>query len=96
MKKKDIIQMYRDWRKANRNQKPNRAIVRMRWDDETDEDNTLVDTIAIEKYEDEDYPSDDTWILFYVSSLKGLFALMKPDNGSEFTVLEVLEFWKHK
>ena len=98
MKKKDIIQMYRDWRKANRNQKPNRVIVRMRWDDETDEDNTLVDTIAIvpQKSIGEDGTPDDNWILFYVSSLEGLLSLMKPNNGSEFTVLEVLEFWKYR
>ena len=97
MKKKDIIQMYRDWRKANGNQKPNRVVVRMQWDDEADEDNTLVDTIAIDsRYDDDNLPGDDCWILFYVSSLKGLLSLMKPDNGSDFTVLEVLEFWKHR
>ena len=93
----NIREMYRDWRKANGNQKPNRVVVRMQWDDEADEDNTLVDTIAIDsRYDDDNLPGDDCWILFYVSSLKGLLSLMKPDNGSDFTVLEVLEFWKHR
>ena len=93
----DVRDMYRDWRKENKNQKPNRVIVRMRWDDETDEDNTLVDTIAIDpRYDDDNLPPDDTRILFYVSSLEELLTLMKPNNGSEFTVLEVLEFWKRK
>ena len=95
----NVREMYRDWRKANGNQKPNRVVVRMQWDDEADEDNTLVDTIAIVPLKtigDTEETPDDTWILFYVSSLKGLLALMKPDNGSDFTVLEVLEFWKQK
>lgn len=92
----NIREMYRDWRKENGNKKPNRVVVKMQWDDEADEeDSTRVDTIAIQKYKDEDYPGDDAWILFYVQSLPGLFSLMKPDNGSDFTVLEVLEFWKH-
>ena len=97
MKKKDVIKMYRDWRKANRNQKPNRVIVRMKWDDE--ENNDLVDTIAIVPHrwigETERYPGD-YFILYYVSSIDGLLDLMHPDNGSDFTVLEVLEFWKQK
>lgn len=104
MKKKDIIQMYRDWRKANGNQKPNRVIVKMRWDDEDGEDiNTekgyQVDTIGIVPANKLDRCleyEDDFMILFYVSSLNGLFSLMTPDNGSDFTVLEVLEFWKLK
>jgi len=96
MKKKDIIKMYRDWKKENKDQEPNRVIVRMKWDDE-DDDNTLVDTIAIDpNYDDDNLPGDDEWILFYVSSIDGLLDLMKPNNGSEFTVLEVLEFWKQK
>lgn len=95
----NIREMYRDWRKANRNQKPNRVVVRMQWDDEADEDNTRVDTIAIVPLKtigDTEETPDDTWILFYVSSLKGLLDLTKPNNGSEFTVLEVLEFWKYR
>ena len=95
MKKKDIIQMYRDWRKENGNQKPNRVIVRMRWDDGDNTDKGYqVDTIAIQKTDGDNYPSDDAMILFYVSTLDGLLSLMTPDNGSDFTVLEVLEFWK--
>lgn len=39
-------------------------------------------------------PKDDAVILFYVSGLKGLLDLMKPNNGSDFIVDEVLEFYK--
>ena len=97
MTKKDIRDLYKEWRKENGNKKPNRAIVKMRWDDD---DNTekgyQVDTIAIDpRYKwDENVPSDDCWILFYVSSLDGLLSLMTPNNGSDFTLLEVLEFYK--
>lgn len=92
----NVREMYRDWRKANGNQKPNRVVVRMKWDDE---DNTLVDTVAILPQRligwTEQTP-DDCWIVYYVSSLKELLSLTKPGNGSDFTVLEVLEFWKRK
>lgn len=96
MRKKDVIALYREWRKENGNRKPNRVIVKMHWEDEEPED-TQVDTIAIVPFEKigetEELPGD-AWILYYVSTLKGLFALMKPDNGSDFIVDEVLEFYK--
>lgn len=94
MKKKDIIGMYRDWRKANGNKKPNRVVVKMAWDDGDNTDKGYqVDTIGIEPdgyWIDHDSPS----VLFYVSTLDGLYDLTKPGNGSDFTVLEVLEFYK--
>ena len=95
MKKNEIKQMYRDWRKANGNKKPNRVIVKMRWedDDNTDKD-YQVDTIAIQKCDGGIYPGDDGWILYYVSSIDNLLRLMTPDNGSDFVVTEVLEFYK--
>jgi len=95
MKKKQIIQMYRDWRKANGNQKPDRAIVKMYWEDgDNTEKGYQVDTIHLRQCPDDRLPSDDALILFYVSGLSGLFSLMKPDNGSEFVITEVLEFYK--
>lgn len=91
-------EMYRDWRKENGNKKPNRAIVKMRWEDGDNTDKGYqVDTIAIvpksRLSECEENP-DDIAILYYVSSLEGLLSLMKPGNGSDFIVDEVLEFYK--
>lgn len=95
MTKKQIIQMYRNWRKANGNQKPNRVIVKMAWEDDDNTDKGYqVDTIAIQKYDCDNYPGDDCWLLYYVTSLKGLLSLLKPNNGSDFVVEEVLEFYK--
>lgn len=96
MNQKDIQNLYRSWRKENQNQKPNRVIVRMHWEDEPDRQ--LVDTIAIVPNQiigmgTENIPGD-AMILFYVSSLRGLWELTKPDNGSDFVVDEVLEFYR--
>ena len=93
MTKKEVIQMYRDWRKANCNRKPNRAIVKMYWEDET-RNNTRVDTVSLDAFDVN--TKDDAWILFYASGLKGLLELMKPDNGSDFIVVEVSEFYNSK
>ena len=97
MKKKDIIQMYRDFRKENGNKKPNHVIVRMHWDDEPDR--SLVDTIAIVPNRligfTENYPGDDI-ILYYVSGLKELLGLLKPGSGADFVIEEVLEFYKYR
>lgn len=94
---KDITALYRTFRKENCNRKPDRAIVRMHWEDEPE--NSLVDTIAFIPAKNigwsEKYPADDAVLLYYVSSLKGLLELTKPDNGSDFIVEEVLEFYKH-
>ena len=96
MKQKDILKMYRDWRKENGNQKPNRAIVRMYWEDEPERN--LVDTIGIIPNRligfTEDIPGD-ALILFYISTLKSLWELTKPGNGSDFVIDEVLEFYKY-
>lgn len=93
MTKKEVIQMYRDWRKANCNRKPNRAIVKMYWEDETHND-IKVDTVSLESFDVD--TKEDALILFYASGLKGLLSLMKPDNGSDFVILEVLEFYNAK
>ena len=91
----DVRADFREWRKENGNQFPNRAIVKMKWEDEDNTDKGYqVDTIALESGE-EPYPSDDAMILFYAGrGIKGLLDLMKPNNGSDFVVLEVLEFYK--
>ena len=98
MTRKRINELYRDWRKENGNQKPNRVIGRMHWeDDDNTEKGYQVDTIAMipmRKIEStEDIPGD-ALILFYISTLKGLWALTKPNNGSDFVIDEVLEFYK--
>lgn len=95
---KNIREMYRDWRKEHSNEKPNRVIVKMHWEDgDNTEKGYQVDTIGIVPPrmigDTEDIPGDAV-ILYYVSSLKELLALMESDNGSDFVVDEVLEFWK--
>ena len=90
----DIRADYQEWRKENGNQKPNRVIVKMHWEDEKPED-WKVDTISLNGFLNiSNPPKDDAVILFYASGLKGLLELMKPDNGSDFIVDEVLEFYK--
>ena len=85
---------YQDWRKENNNRKPNRVIVKMHWEDEKPED-WKVDTISLNGFINiSNPPKDDAVILFYASGLKGLLDLMKPNNGSDFIVDEVLEFYK--
>ena len=93
MTKKAINTLYREWRKTNGNHKPNRAIVRMHWEDEPAV--SIVDTIALRVYDDICYPADDCWLLWYSNGLRGLLQLLTPDNGSEFVVEEVLEFYKN-
>ena len=90
----DIRADYREWRKENGNKKPNRVIVKMHWEDEKPED-WKVDTISLNGFiNTSNPPKDDAVILFYASGLKGLLDLMKPNNGSDFIVDEVLEFYK--
>jgi hypothetical protein len=95
MTKKSIIALYREWRKENGNKKPNRVIVKMHWEDEPEKG--FVDTIGIVPNRligfTENMPGD-ALILYYVSSLQGLFDLTKPDNGSDFVITEVCEFYK--
>ena len=96
MNQKDIQNLYRSWRKENQNQKPNRVIVRMHWEDEPERQ--LVDTIGIVPLNviglTENIPGD-AFILYYISSLKGLLELTKPNNGSDFVVDDVCEFYKY-
>ena len=88
----NIREMYREWRKENGNKKPNRVIVKMHWEDE-DINETRVDTIGLvaKRWWDN---CDDVAILWYSSGLKGLLELLQPNNGSDFIVNEVLEFYK--
>lgn len=96
MTKKSITDLYRQFRKENGNHKPNRVIIRMHWEDEPERE--LVDTIAFVPLAKigwtEDIPGD-ALILFYISSLNGLYCLTKPYNGSDFVVDEVLEFYRY-
>ena len=91
MKKKDIIQMYRDWRKANNNRKPNRVIVKVHFEDNPEEQLVYTIGIAPDWYW---LDHDDARILYWVSTIPGLTDLTQPGNGSDFVVLEVLEFYK--
>lgn len=94
MTKQEIKDLYWQWRKENNNQRPNRVIVRMFWEDDGPA-HQLVDTISLQTYDiDTEIPGDDGWILWYAGGLKGLYNLLIPDNGSDFIVTEVLEFYK--
>ena len=98
MTKKAVKDLFREWRKENGNKKPNRVIVKMHWeDDDNTEKGYQIDTIGIVplwKIGDTENVPGDSMILFYVSSIQGLLDLMQPDNGSDFVVDEVLEFYK--
>lgn len=92
--KKKITDLYRAWRKANGNSKPNRAIVKMCWlDGENTDKGWQQDIIALKDY-DINPPRDDDSILFYVRGLKGLMSLMSPNSGADFVVLDVINFYK--
>ena len=91
---KNIRTDYREWRKENGNKKPNRAIVKMHWEDEPERQ--MVDTIGIvpaRKIGFTENEPGDALILYYVSSLKELLDLMQAGNGSDFIVDEVLAFY---
>lgn len=92
MSKKEITELYRSWRKQYNNQRPDRAIVRMYWEDEG-EDEKRTDTIALKPC-DVFFPKDDSNILFYAHGLDGLLQLTEVGNGSDFVVTEVLGFYK--
>lgn len=90
--KEKITEMYREWRKVNGNQKPNRVVVRKYDDDETPEDARIC-TIGIQSH-DSWFWNDNPLIYYYASSLNGLYQLTIPGNGSDFTVIDILEFYK--
>ena len=90
MKESEVKNLYQKWSDDNNGQKPNRAVVKMAWEDGDNTDKGWQeDVVALDG---QDAPDDDS-ILFYASGLEGLLELMKPDNGSDFIVLEVLEFY---
>lgn len=95
--RKQINQMYRDWRKANGNKKPNRVIVRIIWQDDYDDgdDTTTVATLGLkpDPFWGKDQ-IDDPMVQWYAGNLDELWEMRKTDNGSDFIVVEVLEFWK--
>lgn len=96
MTKKEVKELYKEWRKANNNQLPNRVLVKMKWeDDDNTEKGYQIDTIALQDC-DVYLPDDDARILYYAGrGIKGLLDLLKPNNGSDFIVTEVLKFTKY-
>ena len=94
MSKTEITELYRSWRKQYKNQRPDRAVVRMYWEDDG-VSHQLTDTISLKVYDcTTDIPQDDDCVLWYAGGLKGLLQLTKPNNGSDFVVTEVLGFYK--
>lgn len=94
--KKGLVQMYRAWRRANGNRKPNRVIVKMRWEDDDNTDKGYqIDTIGLENM-NTPWFKDNACIVWYSSDLSGLWELTKPGNGSDFVVTEFLEFYSTK
>jgi hypothetical protein len=89
--KENIREMYRDWRKENKNKKPNRAVVRMYWEDDGPTV-PVVDTVGLvpERY----WVDNDKGYILWWCSLAGLIDLLTPGNGSGFIVTDVLEFYK--
>lgn len=95
--RKRITALYREWRRANGNRKPNRAVVRMHWEDgDNTEKGWQQDVVALSDFHTATLPEDDNEVLFYTGGLEGLIGLTRPGNGSEFVVDEVLEFYKHE
>ena len=96
MTKKEITELYRSWRKQNKNHHPNRAVVRMYWEDgDNTEKGYQEDTVALEDFHVLSLPPDDHKILFYAGNLEGLLQLRKPNNGSGFVVTDVIEFYRY-
>lgn len=93
MTKKEITELYRKWRKQYRNHRPNRAVIRMYWEDEGVEEQRT-DIVAL-KHSDINLPPDDGEILYYAGNLKGLLQLTEPNNGSDFVITEVLQFYRY-
>ncbi len=92
MKKKDIILKYRAWRKEHNNQKPNRVYVKMYWEGDEIE-NWYYDTLGIEDMYKLSFEDDDR-VLYYVKTLEHIWELTQKDNGSDFVVLDVIDFDK--
>jgi len=93
----EITQMYRDWRKEHKNQKPNRVICKMRWlDGENTDKGYQVDTLGIcnpNYWKDH----DDASVMWWLWSLKNLIEHMSHENtGLDFEIIEVCEFFKVK
>lgn len=74
---------------------PARAIVRMHWEDGENTDKGLQeDIIALEGFNED--AMDDERVLFYCgyeNPLDGLLELMRPHNGSDFIVDQVISFY---
>ena len=89
MTREKVTELYRNWRKSHGNKRPRFAIVRMYWEDEGVAFKRT-DTISLKFYECGE--ELDEYVLWYSGGLKGLLQLLKPNNGSDFVVDEVLDF----
>ena len=89
MTQKEITNLYRQWRKENGNEKPNRVDALIQWEDD---DTTCLATIGL------DYANcateKDSDAVAYYSRLGDLCYLCQPDNGSDFVLKEIVEFYK--
>jgi len=90
MKESEVKSLYQKWCDDNNGQKPNRAVIKMAWEDgDNTENGWQEDIIALEELDE----LDDDNILFYAFGLEGLLELMRPNNGNDFIVVEVEKFY---
>jgi hypothetical protein len=96
MTKKQITELYRSWRKQYKNHRPDRAVVRMYWEDgDNTEKGYQEDIVALKHSDIINLPPDDNEILFYAGNLKGLLQLTEPNNGSDFVITDVIQFYRY-
>ena len=86
---KEITNLYRQWRKENGNKRPNRVDVLIQWDDD---DVTCLATIGLDLVNCAT-DKDDLELVWYTRA-RWLHQLRQPDNGSDFVLKEILEFYK--
>ena len=89
-KSKEVIDLYTKCQVANNMQPPRYAEVKMYWENEG-ASNTHSRVIALSSY-DPNIDNDEE-ILFYANGIEELIELMEEDNGSDFVVTEVVDFY---
>ena len=90
MTAKEVINLYVKCQSKNQMQPLHTADVDMYWEDEGPK-NIHTETISLVPYGI--CTIDDDKILFYADGVEGLIGLMEKDNGSDFVVTEVLDFY---